>query len=157
MSIYDEFKQKNIVYSDTKKKINTKFIFEGNSAVKITVGTSQIDAAIVNRQEKDMCYLYTLAENSLSAGTNFIWNNLKFLILEVLKYTKEVSFIKYVCVLCNVDITEGVFGYFKSAEQKYINTSIKEDVAEFSQQKPILVAPAGTLSYGDKISFGGRP
>ena len=57
--------------------------------------------------------------------------------------------------MCNVEIN-GLWGYFRSPEESYINTVLKQDVVVQSQQKPILVLGKDVLPIGERFEVRGR-
>lgn len=158
MSNFDYFRKRNARKKAYAKEVNTRFVFNGLPSVEITLENNDtMMACVVNKQEKDVAYIYTHQDEPLAVGTILIAKGLHFLIVEQIIIMQDVEFNKYLALLCNTQFDEWDWGYFKGPEKGYINLSKKEDLAAISQQKPILVARQGRFNIGDKIKVNGRP
>lgn len=157
-SSFDYFKRRNAYAKNYAANYNTRFVFEGMPSVEINLENDIImRACVVNKQEKDMAYVYTLEYEPLPIGTVFIAKGLHFLVIEEITIMQNVRFHKYIALLCNTEFDEWDWGYFKGTEESYINLALKEDLAAMSQQHPILVAKQGRFDINDKIKVNGRP
>lgn len=158
MSNFDYFRKRNARKKAYAKEVNTRFVFNGLPSVEITLENNDtMMACVVNKQEKDVAYIYTHQDEPLAVGTVLVAKGLHFLIVEQIIIMQDVEFNKYLALLCNTQFDEWDWGYFKGPEKGYINLSMKEDLAAISQQKPILVARQGRFNIGDKIKVNGRP
>ena len=158
MSNFDYFRKRNARKKAYAKEVNTRFVFNGLPSVEITLENNDtMMACVVNKQEKDMAYIYTHQNEPLAIGTVLIAKGLHFLIVEQIIIMQDVEFNKYLALLCNTQFDEWDWGYFKGPEESYINLSMKEDLAAISQQKPILVARQGRFNINDKVKVNGRP
>lgn len=162
-SSFDRFRQKNLNQIVSEKKYNSQFILNGYPSIEVSfidplneVPRTQ-NVSVVNRQEKDMAYVYTFQDQPLQIGDIFEAKSLILLITEEIIIIKDVDFRKYSAVICNADLGDNNWGYFKGPEKSYINTTVKEDSTSFSQQKPILVARQGYFNIHDIIKVNGRP
>lgn len=161
MSNFDRFRNKNLNQIVSLKNVNRNFVFKGYPTIEISFINSKEDkkqtVSFVNKQEKDMAYVYTLEDEPLQIGDIFEAKSLICMVTEEIIIIKDVGFRKYIALLCNADLGDGNWGYFKGPEEHYINTIIKEDSTSFSQQKPILVARQGFFNIHDTIKVNGRP
>ena len=158
MSNFDYFRKRNARKKAYAKEVNTRFVFNGLPSVEITLENNDtMMACVVNKQEKDVAYIYTHQDEPLAVGTVLVAKGLHFLIVEQIIIMQDVKFNKYLALLCNTQFDEWDWGYFKGPEKGYINLSMKEDLAAISQQKPILVARQGRFNISDKIKVNGRP
>ena len=156
MSSFSRFQDINQKRGIANQKTNSSFIFNGYPTISI-LGTSgdEITASVVNRQEKDLAYIYTHIDQELPIGSVWSAKGLHWLISEEIVIIKDVSWHKYEAILCNVEIN-GLWGYFRSPEESYINTVLKQDVVVQSQQKPILVLGEDILPIGERFEVRGR-
>lgn len=162
---FERFKIRNRLTNASALSSNTRFVFQGNSSVRIVkqqVSLSEeeeqeevcLQAAVVNKQERDSAYVYTQLKDKLDIGTVWKAKDLFLLITEKVTMIKDVNWNKYTAVLCNVEV-DGLHGFFKRSEESYVNIALKERSAITSQQKPVLVMASGALKFGDKIMING--
>ena len=163
MTSYDRFRQKNLNQIVSEKKYNSQFILNGYPSIEVSfidpsneVPRTQ-NVSVVNRQEKEMAYVYTFQDQPLQIGDLLEAKSLILLVTEEIVIIKDVDFRKYIAVICNADLGDNNWGYFKGPEKSYINTTLKEDSTSFSQQKPILVARQGYFNIHDIVKVNGRP
>lgn len=156
MSSFSRFQDINQKRGIANSKTNSSFIFNGYPTISI-LGTSgdKVTASVVNRQEKDLAYIYTHIDQELPVGSVWSAKGLHWLISEEIVIIKDVSWHKYEAILCNVEVN-GLWGYFRSPEESYINTVLRQDVVVQSQQKPILVLGQDVMSIGDRFEVRGR-
>ncbi len=156
MSSFERFQARNKAHKLATEKLNSTFIFKGLPSIKITQNDVEIQAAVVNKQEKDCAYIYTTKDNPLDIGSIWCAKNLHLLISEEITVIYDVNWHKYKAFLCNVQIDD-VWGYFKGPEKTYINLTLKEGAFLESEAKPVLVLPSSKmLSFKDKILIKDR-
>lgn len=157
MSSFSRFKDFNQKRGMINQETNSKFIVKGYPSILITNAATndEIQASVVNRQEKDMAYIYTHKENPIEVGSVWGAKGLNWLISEEIIIIKDVSWHKYTAFLCNVQVN-GLWGYFISPEKSSINVALREEVLLQSQQKPILVLGKDILDIGDKFTIKNR-
>lgn len=156
MSNFDRFKERNKIRANATVRSNSTFIFKGYNSTLIKNGTSELQAAVVNQQEKDSAYIYTQLNDHLQIGSCWEAKTLHFLITEEIITIKDVEWHKYLAVLCNINL-DGIWGRFIGPEEKYVATALKQDILLTSQQKPIIILPSNTLNFGDKVIIKNRP
>ena len=156
MSSFSRFQDINQKRGIANQKTNSSFIFNGYPTISIlSTSGDEVTASVVNRQEKDLAYIYTHIDQELPVGSVWSAKGLHWLISEEIVIIKDVSWHKYEAILCNVEIN-GLWGYFRSPEESYINTVLRQDVVVQSQQKPILVLGQDIMSIGDRFEVRGR-
>lgn len=160
MSSFSRFQKINQSRGTTgSTKVNSGFIMNGYPSIFITnKDDEKIQACVVNKQEKDMAYIFTQntdQEDILPIGSVWGAKGLHWLIMEEIISIKDVGWHKYLATLCNIEINN-TWGYFISAEASYINTVLRQDVLLQSQQKPLLILANSDLKIGDKIMIKGR-
>ena len=70
MSNFTRFQKRNQLYKTVEDIINTEFILKGYPSIQINNAAGEtITAAVVNKQEKDMAYVYTQLDNALPIGS----------------------------------------------------------------------------------------
>lgn len=143
------------------EEIRHKILYtENNEPLSIDITpvdfATEIQAAVVNQQEKDKAYIYTQLNTSLPMGSIWGAKTLCWLIAEEIITIKDVNWHKYLSYLCNIQV-EDVWGYFIGPEKRYINIANEKDASLESLQKPVLVLPEGILGFKDKIVIKDRP
>ena len=77
MNSFERFKNRNSKRMEATDRQNTRFIFQGYPSTLLTnvekqeesVITTTVQAAVVNQQEKDQAYIYTLRDDTLNCGS----------------------------------------------------------------------------------------
>ena len=70
MTSFSRFQERNKKRTVAQNKLNTNYIFKGYPSILIKGGADQeIQAAVVNKQDKDYAYLFTQLEDKLSVGS----------------------------------------------------------------------------------------
>lgn len=161
MDSYKRFQEKNRKRTAANKDLNEMFVFNANNSVSLDEIDSSIDtphtvpASVVNKQEKDLAYIYTRLEDELKIGTVWGAKTLKWLIVEEIITMKDVKWHKYLALLCNINI-ENSWGYFITPESKFVNVELNQKFLVQSLEHPVLVLAKDTLNINDKIVVGGR-
>ena len=155
---FERFRRTNQQRLEANKKLNSQFIIKGYPSIEITNANAEKQlACVVNKQEKDLAYIYTFINQPLTIGSIWSAKGLNWLIAEEIVVIKDVDWHKYQAYLCNVQIDDS-WGYFVGPEKSYINVSLKQDVVLQSQQKPLLVLPSvKALAINDIVVIKGRP
>lgn len=156
MSNFNRFQERNKIRAKTTDRGNASFIVQGYNSTVIKNDTTQLPAAVVNEQEKDSAYIYTRLQDNLNIGSVWEAKSLHFLISEEIITIKDVNWHKYKAELCNLKVAD-TWGRWIGPEETYVNVSLKQDVAWFSQQKPLIILPAGTMGFQDVIVVKSRP
>ena len=143
------------------EEIRHKILYtENNESLSIDIApvdfATEIQAAVVNQQEKDKAYIYTQLDTPLPMGSIWGAKTLYWLIAEEIITIKDVNWHKYLSYLCNIQV-EDVWGYFIGPEKRYVNIANEKDASLESLQKPVLVLPEGILGFKDKIVIKNRP
>ena len=113
-------------------------------------------ASVVNKQEKEMAYIYTSIDEPLEIGSVWDAKGLRLLVNEEIIVIKDVKWHKYKALICNVEI-EGHPAYLLGPEKSYIATALELKTVIESRAKPILVMPLGTdVKIGTKIVIKNR-
>lgn len=156
MTSFERFKNKQRRRDSANEHYNAQFVFNAYNSTIIhnTNEDYSLEAAVVSKQEKDQGYIYTHYQDTLDVGS--IWSvddRLYWLIVEEIINIKDTDYHKYFALLCNVDLNNGIWGYFKS------NMGIKneQDTAIESRQYPSITLPGSLLQFQDKIVLNGRP
>lgn len=160
---FERFRRTNQQRIIANKKLNSQFIIKGYPSIEITeVGGEQSSprtqlACVVNKQEKDLAYIYTPVDAALTIGSVWSAKGLNWLIAEEIIIIKDVDWHKYQAFLCNTQIDD-IWGYFIGPEKSYVNVALKQNVVLQSQQKPLLILPsAKALAINDIIIIKDRP
>lgn len=156
MGSFSRFQERNKKYQQAQAEINTHFLIKGYPSIKITQDETEKQAVVVNKQEKDMAYVYTNVDDALEIGSVWTAKTLHLLIAEEIVIIKDVNWRKYIALLCNVEL-ENTWGYFVGLKQRYSEVSEERLATIESRQKPLLVLPANILEFEDTVVIHGRP
>lgn len=154
MSSFSRFQDINQKRGIANQQTNSGFILKGYPSILIKNAATdeELSASVVNRQEKDLAYIYTHVKQPIEVGSVWEAKGLKWLISEEIVVIKDVSWRKYVAFLCNVQVN-GQWGYFISSEKSRINVELQKEILLQSQNKPMLVLGKDVLSIGDKFKI----
>ena len=105
MTSFSRFQERNKKRTVAQNKFNTSFIFKGYPSIEITGSADRkVQAAVVNKQEKEYAYIFTQLQDELAIGSIWAAKNLNLLITEEITIIKDVNWHKYHALLCNVQI-----------------------------------------------------
>lgn len=156
MTSFSRFQERNKKRTVAQNKYNTNYIFKGYPSILIKGSADkEIQAAVVNKQDKDYAYIFTQLEDKLSVGSIWTAKDLHLLITEEYTIIKDVNWNKYHALLCNVQVGDH-WGYFKGPEKTFLDVVLEREVVWESPQKPVLVLPENVLDFQDKIVIKGR-
>ena len=160
MNSFERFKNRNSVLATAaQKEFNRQFILKGYPSIEIhdhNDTTKKIMASVVNKQEKEMAYIYTSIDEPLEIGSVWDAKGLRLLVNEEIIVIKDVKWHKYKALICNVEI-EGHPAYLLGPEKSYIATALELKTVIESRAKPILVMPLGTdVKISTKIVIKNR-
>ena len=160
MNSFERFKNRNSVLATAaQKEFNRQFILKGYPSIEINDHndtTKKIMASVVNKQEKEMAYIYTSIDEPLEIGSVWDAKGLRLLVNEEIIVIKDVKWHKYKALICNVEI-EGHPAYLLGPEKSYIATALELKTVIESRAKPTLVMPLGTdVKIGTKIVIKNR-
>ena len=156
MSSFSRFQEINQKRGIANQKTNSSFIFKGYPSISISGPDGEtVAASVVNRQEKDMAYIYTTLDTPLVVGSVWSAKGLHWLVSNEIVIIKDVSWHKYEAIHCNIEV-DGKWGYFVGPKKSHIDVTLKESFLLQSQQEPVLVMPEGSLSINDKIMIKNR-
>ncbi len=106
MSNFSRFQERNKIRAKTADRGNASFIIQGYNSTVIKNDTTQLPAAVVNKQENDSAYIYTRLQDELSVGSVWEAKSLHFLISEEIITIKDVDWHKYKAELCNLEVDD---------------------------------------------------
>lgn len=156
MNSFARFQSRIKKRSSANNSLNSDFILKGYPSIEIENSEGEkISASVVSKQEQDCAYIFTHKENRLIPGSVWVAKDLHLLVTEEITIIKDVNWRKYHTLIANVQIGDS-WGFFKGSEKSFINVSLKEKTALYSEQKVVLVLKDGVLDYQDKIVIGKR-
>ena len=92
MTSFSRFQERNRKRTVANNQLNTSFILKGYPSTTITnTDGRKINAAVVNKQEKDFAYIFTNTADNLSIGSVWSTKGLNFLITEEIISIKDVQ------------------------------------------------------------------
>lgn len=69
MNSFNRFQERNKIRAKATDRGNASFIIGGYNSTKIKNADTELSAAIVNQQEKDLAYIYTQLKDPLKIGS----------------------------------------------------------------------------------------
>ena len=157
MNSFQRFQERNKKGMVATQSYNSQFIKNGlQSTLIVGPAGEKMQAAVVNKQEQDYAYIYTDLNNSLACGSTWVVKDLHFIITKEITTIQDVNWRKYHALICNVNINDTDWGYFKGPGKTFIEVKVSNNILE-SSQRPVLVVREGLLQLKDKIVLKGRP
>ncbi len=95
MNSFERFNERNKKRAQSTNRGNSTFIFKGYNSTLIKSGTTELQAAVVNEQEKDSAYIYTHLNEPLTIGSIWEAKSLHLLVTEEIVVIKDVEWHKY--------------------------------------------------------------
>lgn len=156
MNNFERFQNRNgSQRMEAQKSLNSHFILKGYPSIRICGSDRDVEACVVNQQEKEQAYIYTLQNVTLDIGSVWSAKGLHWLIAEEIITIKDVKWHKYKAFICNVQIND-TWGYYIGTEKTYINVKLELKTALESLAHPILIVPENVLTFKDKIVIKNR-
>lgn len=154
MTSFSRFQERNKLNFQASQTTNYRFIFNGYPSTTIFCKEQdkEVAAAVVNKQEQDIAYVYTHLDTSIDLGSVWETKDLHFLIAEEIVIIKDVEWHKYKAFLCNTEV-EGYWGYFIGPEKSFIDVSLNKEAVWISKNDPVLVLSANAA---EKIKIGSK-
>lgn len=91
MNSFARFRERNNQRKVAANKLSKQFIFKGYPSIELTSGSEKIQAAVVNKQERDYAYVYTQLKEPLELGSVWDAKKLHLLISEEVVVIKDVD------------------------------------------------------------------
>lgn len=157
---FDRYRRNHSVQTDCLKRKTAHFIenHESSTTVQVVRTSEDIPAVLVfsHKEGADETYLYIYDDADFVLGDYFVWNNVYFFSYEQDLIVKEVNYIKYKALECNVFVNDNFWAFFKGTLRATKDVSYSSG-AEESAMIPLLIAPRNAeLLLGSEIRFGGQ-
>ena len=91
MNSFERFNERNKKRAQSTDRGNSTFIFKGYNSTLIKSETTELQAAVVNEQEKDSAYIYTHLNEPLTIGSLWEAKSLHLLVTEEIVVIKDVE------------------------------------------------------------------
>lgn len=158
---FERYQRNFGVQSNCLKKKTAYFIENHESSVVIGVNRTEeeIPAVLVftDNEGADEALLFVSINDDFMVHDYFTWKNTTFFAYEQVNVAKEVDYIKFKVLQCNVFVNDSFWAYFKSSLRSSKDSRMTKD-AEFSSIVPLLVAPrneelriGGTITFNDQV------
>lgn len=157
---YDRYRRNFNVQKDCLRKKTAYFIENHESSVEINVLRTEEDIPAVlvfsDKEGADEVYLFVSANDDFQVQDYFTWNSTTFFAFEKVEVVKEVDYIKYKVLQCNVFVNNSFWAYFRSTLRAARDNTLSGHT-EISTLIPLLICPrnsqltiGGTLSFNDQ-------
>lgn len=156
-SAFDRFRRTHETQSNCLRKKTAYFLENHESSVTIEVTRTQeeIPAVLIfnDKEGADEVLLYVSINDDFIVRDYFTWNSYTFFAYEQVEVVKEVNYVKYKALQCNVYVNDSFWAYFKSALRSARDVTLSGRT-ELSTLIPLLIAPRNTqLTIGGRIEF----
>ena len=157
---YDRYRRILEVQNQCLKKKTAYFIENHESTVTINVNRTEEDLPAVlifsDQEGPDEALLYVSINDDFIVHDYFTWKNTTFFAYEQVQIAKDVDYIKFKVLMCNVFVNESFWAYFKSTLRSAKDTTMSAQ-AERSTLVPLLIAPKNEeLRIGGVINFNNQ-
>ena len=159
-NVFERYRNIDVAKQQCLKNKTSYFISNHESSATVVVnrtGESIVGTLVLNDADgPDSAYLFVHKDADIMIGDYFTWLTTTFFIYEEAKVVKDVDYIKYKILECNVFVNDSFWAYFKSTMTATKDTSLG-GVAEKSSVVPLLVAPKNEmLSIGGRVNFNNQ-
>lgn len=154
---FDRYRRIYDVQSGCLRKKTAYFLENHESSVTIEVSRTEeeIPAVLIfdDKEGADEVLLYVSINDDFIVQDYFTWNSYTFFAYEQVEVVKEVNYVKYKALQCNVFVNDSFWAYFKSALRSARDVTLSGRT-ELSTLIPLLIAPRNTqLTIGGTIEF----
>ena len=154
---YDRYRRNYGVQQDCLRKKTAYFIenHESSVIINVTRNGDDIPAVLVfsDREGADDILLYVSVEDDFQLQDYFTWQNITFFAYEKVEVVKEVDYVKYKALQCNVFVNDSFWAYFRSTLRAARDNTLS-GTTEVSTLIPLLICPKNPqLSIGGQIHF----
>ena len=160
-NVFDRFRRNSKVLSDCNKRKTAYFIknHESSTTVKVVRTEEEIPAVLVysHKEGADEVLLYVSSNDDVTVGDYFIWNNIYFFTYENDHIVKEVDFLRFKALECNVFVNDSFWAFFKGGLRGVKDTSLSHN-AEGSNIVPLMIVPrneeviiGSTVTFDDQV------
>ena len=154
---YDRYRRNYGVHQDCLRKKTAYFIenHESSVIINVTRNGDDIPAVLVfsDREGADDILLYVSVEDDFQLQYYFTWQNITFFAHEKVEVVKEVDYVKYKALQCNVFVNDSFWAYFRSTLRAARDNTLS-GTTEVSTLIPLLICPKNPqLSIGGQIHF----
>lgn len=157
---YDRYRRNYQVQSGCLTKKTAYFIENHESSVIIGVNRTEeeIPAVLVftDKEGADEIFLYVSVHDDFQVQDYFTWNSITFFAYEQVNVVKEVDYVKYKALQCNVFVNNSFWAFFRSTLRGARDDTLSGR-AEVSTLIPLLIAPRNDqLMIGGEVTFNNQ-
>lgn len=157
---YDRYRRNYQVQSGCLTKKTAYFIENHESSVIIGVNRTEeeIPAVLVftDKEGADEIFLYVSVHDDFQVQDYFTWNSITFFAYEQVNIVKEVDYVKYKALQCNVFVNNSFWAFFRSTLRGARDDTLSGRT-EFSTLIPLLIAPRNEqLMIGGEVTFNNQ-
>lgn len=154
---FDRYRRTYDTQSDCLRKKTAYFLKNHESSVTIQVNRTEeeIPAVLIfsDKEGADEVTLFVSINDDFIVRDYFTWKSITFFAYEQIEVVKEVNYIKYKALQCNVYVNDSFWAYFKSTLRSARDNTMSNKT-EISTLIPLLIAPRNEqLTIGGRISF----
>lgn len=157
---YDRYRRNYHVQSSCLTKKTAYFIKNHESSVVINVSRTEEDIPAVlifsDKEGADEIFLYVSVQDDFQIQDYFTWNSFTFFAYEQVNVVKEVDYVKYKALQCNVFVNNSFWAFFRSTLRASRDNTLNGKT-EVSTLVPLLIAPRNDqLKIGGEINFNNQ-
>ena len=157
---YDRFRRAADIKTQCLKNHDSYFIGNHTSTCTITNlrTEEEIEATLVltDADGADNAYLFLDINSDFQVSDYFTWKTNTYFAYEQVQIVKDVDYIKFKVLQCNVKVNSEFWAYFSGPLKSVKDTSMSADF-EVTKNVPVLIAPQrDELVIGGQINFNNQ-
>lgn len=157
---YDRYRRNYQVQTGCLTKKTAYFIENHESSVVINVNRTEEDIPAVlvftDKEGADEIFLYVSVHDDFQVQDYFTWNTITFFAYEQVQVVKEVDYIKYKALQCNVFVNNSFWAFFRNTLRGARDVTLSGKT-ELSTLIPLLIAPRNEqLTIGGQVNFNNQ-
>lgn len=154
---YERYRRNIDVQNGCLKNKTAYFIenHESSTIIEVNRTGEEIPAVLVfsDKEGADEIFLFVYEDSDFQIRDYFTWKSITFFAYEKVEVVKEVKYIKYKALQCNVLVNNSFWAYFRSTLRAARDNALTNKF-EDSTLIPLLIAPKNSeLFIGGRISF----
>lgn len=157
---YDRFRRQAEVKNQCLKNHDAYFVAHHESTCTITdLRTDEqlvVTLVLTDADGADNAYVYVDINADFQVSDYFTWKTNTYFAYEQVHIVKDVDYIKYKVLQCNVFVDDSFWAYFSGPLKAIKDTSMSKDY-EVAKSVPVLIAPRREeLVIGGQITFNNQ-
>lgn len=157
---YEKFRRQAEVKDQCLKNHTAYFVTHHESTCIVhnqrTDEDLEVTLVLTDADGADNAYIFVRINDDFQVSDYFTWKTNTYFAYEQVEIVKDVDFIKFKVLQCNVFVDDSFWAYFQGPLKGIKDTSLHEDY-EVAKSVPVLIAPRrDELVIGGQITFNSQ-